>query len=712
MIKMSIDEALSFGKTYHGTITRMSFSSGWTLMPENRTTSRCAYLQKCHPQTLIDICRYRQRYQNLITTSGSSESFQLFGVSLEIKKDNTNNVDLLNKHESVGDMDSKDRKEFSSDEILHGRISILLDELKSLNDEIDCTQASRNALSGPTSNEVSSAEFQCMKNVTSTMCGQRRNMIRHDHSGNRYIVTLQVAALLEKSSWATRYKNSIEFSDEKSLNLMTQGYIAYLIYLETKMTMMEVIIMDNKLHVKVFVEHIQQWMYSICEGKLDKKKSLQMANEHMIDACTHQKDDTDQVEVEVDNRTQIKKEGDSHVIQAEQKGDKLNVIDEKEKTQITQMHGWFFWFLKVLLWTIVILRGANAIPLDKQDTKKLLTSKTCNHDNFYSLKSKCHTNGIDHNLTIFDFCEFHKQCSSDEHPVCLNIEKMGVYVCLQRGLSCSKGRKIIARRDDQLRDIVHLEEVDCPIGTFQPTDSDCIQACSYKHTDMAYLGDRYVVSSEGDNVNPTFVYCNYKKGYYNPEGKLTLNYDRDLIWNPDFCMNENKCKNGQFPLPDGRCVSACKHGFERSPPDFHCQQMDISNSFGTTVPVTITTLLTTSKIVSSTVNSSLVSRTSTQKITTEGTIETNEHDGETSGTFPLWGYVLIICVVGLVGLCVGLALCYIRSTRASNQNASGKVKTRKTRVSNAVGKIQFRDAKHVHITTYQVLRGHDQGEMV
>jgi hypothetical protein len=108
---------------------------------------------------------------------------------------------------------------------------------------------------------------------------------------------------------------------------------------------------------------------------------------------------------------------------------------------------------------------------------------------------------------------------------------------------------IIARQDDTFIDIVHLEEVDCPIGTFQPTESNCIQACLNKHADMAYLGDRYVVSSAGDNVNPTFVYCNYMKGYYNPEGKLTLNYDMDLIWNPDFCVNENKCKNGQFPLP-------------------------------------------------------------------------------------------------------------------------------------------------------------------
>jgi hypothetical protein len=50
---------------------------------------------------------------------------------------------------------------------------------------------------------------------------------------------------------------------------MTQGYFVNLIYLE--MTMMEVIIMDRKLHVKDFVEHIQQSVYSICEDRLNGK---------------------------------------------------------------------------------------------------------------------------------------------------------------------------------------------------------------------------------------------------------------------------------------------------------------------------------------------------------------------------------------------------------------------------------------------------------
>ncbi|XP_060582441.1 uncharacterized protein LOC132738857 isoform X2 [Ruditapes philippinarum] len=652
--KMINDENFSFDKISYGKMIKMPFNSVRTLMPENLTSKRSDFLQTCRPQTLIDVCRLRQFYQNLIPSHGSREHIQLYEFALEINKGHSNNDDLIEKYGPVGDMDSKDQKEFSFYEISHDRINILLYELKSLEYEIDSIQASRSPPPGLTSNKVSSAQKlddivsadnKSMTDVTNIICGHRRNLIQHAHSRNRYIVKLQVGALSVKNSCSTRYKNSIGFSVENKLDMMTHGYFIYLIYLETKTTMMEVIIMDCKLHVKVLVEHIQQWMYSIhvCEGKLDEKKSLQMANEHMIDACTHQKDDTDQVEV--DNRTQIKKEGDSHVIQAEQKGDKLNVIDEKRKTQITQMHGWVFWFLKVLLWTIVILRGANAIPLDKQDTKKLLTSKTCNHDNFYSLKSKCHTNGIDHNLTIFDFCEFHKQCSSDEHPVCLNIEKVGVYVCLQRGLSCSKGRKIITRRDDQLRDIVHLEEVDCPIGTFQPTDSDCIQACLYKHTDMAYLGERFAVSSEGDNVNPTFVYCNYKKGYYNPEGKFTLNFDQDLIWNPDFCLNENKCQNGQFHLPDGRCVSECEHGFDRSPPDFHCKKMNITNRFSSTAPMTTTTL-STSKIVPSTANGSLASRITTQKITTDGSNKVNEHEGETSGTFPWWGNVLL----GLPGL--------------------------------------------------------------
>ena len=82
------------------------------------------------------------------------------------------------------------------------------------------------------------------------------------------------------------------------------------------------------------------------------------------------------------------------------------------------------------------LAGVNA---GQQVEGKLLTSRYCNQNNFYSEKTPCHTDEILHNMTI-DSCKFNELCGKDENPVCINTQNMGVYVCLKKGLTCPKGK--------------------------------------------------------------------------------------------------------------------------------------------------------------------------------------------------------------------------------------------------------------------------------
>ena len=109
------------------------------------------------------------------------------------------------------------------------------------------------------------------------------------------------------------------------------------------------------------------------------------------------------------------------------------------------------------------------------------------------------------------------------------------------------GRIVIVWQDEQFLDRVYLQEDDCPNDTYQPTESDCIHACLLTHRNMSDMSGMYILISKGDNINPTKVYCNFRKGYYRLDGKFILNYDTY-----DLCMNVedyDPCKKGNFPLP-------------------------------------------------------------------------------------------------------------------------------------------------------------------
>jgi hypothetical protein len=92
----------------------------------------------------------------------------------------------------------------------------------------------------------------------------------------------------------------------------------------------------------------------------------------------------------------------------------------------------------------------------------------------------------------------------------------------------------------------------CLTGYFQETNSNCINACKSKHLDFT-KEDKYLIYSEGNHIYPTYVYCNYKEGYYNRAGRFLLDYDRESEHEPYFCSGNaevnNPCVEGQKPLP-------------------------------------------------------------------------------------------------------------------------------------------------------------------
>ncbi|XP_060560354.1 uncharacterized protein LOC132720276 [Ruditapes philippinarum] len=194
---------------------------------------------------------------------------------------------------------------------------------------------------------------------------------------------------------------------------------------------------------------------------------------------------------------------------------------------------------------------------------------------------------------------------------------------------------------------------------YQPIDSECINACSYRHMDVADMDERFVLSSRGDNISPTYVYCNYKKGYFNPDGKFNLNYDEDVIVISDICMHineSNPCKKGKYPLPDGLCVSECEHGFDRNPPDFLCRPMGSSVNISTTT--TDRTLTQGTSLISTTQSSTeginttnFRGRTSIKTITAD-----DENDNITNEAVPWWHYLLYCCVgivvFSIIGACI------------------------------------------------------------
>ncbi|XP_060560345.1 uncharacterized protein LOC132720270 [Ruditapes philippinarum] len=204
----------------------------------------------------------------------------------------------------------------------------------------------------------------------------------------------------------------------------------------------------------------------------------------------------------------------------------------------------------------------------------LLESQYCNMDNLYSLKKSCHTNVYSFAQLIF-YCKFSDICNRDEKPYCISTSHFGAYVCLKKNLSCTKGRYYKAVADANSPKKIFFEEDNCPDGTYQPDESNCIHACGNKHRNLKNISEKYIVYSVGNSSHPTLVNCNYKLGYFNAKGILLLNYDENISDN--ICQqdgNVSSCPGQQYHLPNGTCVDKCDAGFERQLPDFVCTEIE------------------------------------------------------------------------------------------------------------------------------------------
>ena len=107
------------------------------------------------------------------------------------------------------------------------------------------------------------------------------------------------------------------------------------------------------------------------------------------------------------------------------------------------------------------------------------------------------------------------------------------------------------KKDERNYSKIHIIVEKCPHGSYQYGVSDCINACKSKHGDLENIPEWYTVFSNGDNINPTYVYCNYKKGYYNLNGQFRLLYDQRIDHNQcggNVNVN-NPCIEGQIPVP-------------------------------------------------------------------------------------------------------------------------------------------------------------------
>lgn len=113
-------------------------------------------------------------------------------------------------------------------------------------------------------------------------------------------------------------------------------------------------------------------------------------------------------------------------------------------------------------------------------------------------------------------------------------------------------------RLDTDTDIVYVKEDKCPQGRYQPIESDCYHACKSRHGDLKDLPEKYSIFSIGTNISPTWIYCNFKKGFYNEDGNFLLAYNDEFEHYQSFCTSVsdwNPCGHGEYPLPSTYCYS-------------------------------------------------------------------------------------------------------------------------------------------------------------
>ncbi|XP_060560357.1 uncharacterized protein LOC132720278 isoform X2 [Ruditapes philippinarum] len=216
-------------------------------------------------------------------------------------------------------------------------------------------------------------------------------------------------------------------------------------------------------------------------------------------------------------------------------------------------------------------------------TYDLLVTNVCSHANFNRSQS-CQQSGFLLSETI-KHCGFQSLCEPEYKARCINTLEGGMaHICVPVDLSCEKGVWRKAWIDKENKNIVKVQEEICPERRFQPNKSNCFDACRKVHLDLNNLEDWYIVYSTGDNKSPTYVYCNYKKGFYNLSNKTFLNYDQDSAHEIYFCRNKKEinpgCVENKNPLPNGTCVAACASGECRDDHDHFICKRNCSSNIG------------------------------------------------------------------------------------------------------------------------------------
>lgn len=179
---------------------------------------------------------------------------------------------------------------------------------------------------------------------------------------------------------------------------------------------------------------------------------------------------------------------------------------------------------------------------------------------------------LNNNNLRMDFCS--NSCPEGTAYICIESsqkEKQTLEFCTPTALECKPGEKGHFTVDGKDPNKVIMTMESCPKGSYQQYTSDCINTCK-KYENLHLLPSEYVVYSNGSNIDPPKVYCNYRAGYYNPYGIMLLDFDDQFQFNSgNRCVHvseKDPCEIGKVPLPNKTCVFPCHNGYMRDDHDF------------------------------------------------------------------------------------------------------------------------------------------------
>lgn len=177
---------------------------------------------------------------------------------------------------------------------------------------------------------------------------------------------------------------------------------------------------------------------------------------------------------------------------------------------------------------------------------------------------------------LMRLCHYRELCDPEFEPICIQVNGLSIYICSEKDLTCPPGiqRSVWIDNNSDPKYLMVLEKP-CSPENYQITYSGCYDACQNLHLTVKDIPEEFLVYSYGDTKSPTWIYCNYLKGFYSRDGKFLLDYDQELKFNRDFCINvtqHDPCIENQYPLPNRTCVSPCEQGSYREVSDgFICK---------------------------------------------------------------------------------------------------------------------------------------------